>query len=80
MWLSFRTAMMAPRKVTRDQQEAGDLLGPAERIVQHVAGEELQEDDEGKRPEYAQDQRIVPLVAGQVFVLGVNQVGDRTIP
>jgi hypothetical protein len=28
-----------------------DLLGPGQAVIEHIAREKLQEDDEGKRPE-----------------------------
>src|SRR4249919_3882217 len=33
------------------QAITGDLLGPGQAVIEHIAREKLQEDDEGKRPE-----------------------------
>ena len=41
-----------------DQQIARDLLGPAERVVEHIAREELQKNDEGQDPEQHDDGRV----------------------
>src|SRR6476659_6063845 len=44
------------------QAVACDLLGPGEAVVEHVACEELQEDDEGERPEYGEHQPVFGMM------------------
>src|SRR5436190_3284048 len=57
------------------QAVAGDLLGPGEAVVQDVAGEELQEDDETERPEQRESQPILGIMLDLDFrVLDVDQM------
>src|SRR5262249_49892992 len=44
------------------QTVARDLLGPGEAVVEHVAREELQKDDEGERPEEHEGNPIFRIV------------------
>ena len=66
MWLSLAHGHDRAEEGHSDQEITRDLLGPAERIVEDVAGEELQEDHDRKRPEDDEDEAVVPPEIGQV--------------
>ena len=63
------------------QAVAGDLLGPGQAVVEDVAGEELQEDDEGERPEQRKRQPVLGVMLDLDFrVLDVDQMLLRLRP
>jgi len=59
----------------RHQAVACDLLGPGQAVVHDVTGEELQEHDEGQRPEQHESDPVLRVVLNDdFFVLGDDQV------
>ena len=48
------------------QEVPGDLLGPGERVVEDVAGKELQKDDDGHGPEEGQGHPVLDPVVRKV--------------
>ena len=71
----LRVTTAPPMKVSAHQAVARDLLGPGQAVVEDVAGEELQEDDEGERPEQHEREPVLRMVLDHdLFVLGDDQV------
>ncbi|MNJ60382.1 hypothetical protein D3C77_561050 [compost metagenome] len=64
-----------------DQAIHRQFLGPGKGVVQHVAGEKLQEDQQGHHPEYAQANPVFRLIAGQVdrVLVGLFEAVDDVV-
>ena len=56
------------------QAIARDLLGPGQAVVEHVAREELQKDDEGERPEHHEGEPVLRVMLDHdLGVFGLDQ-------
>ena len=70
--------MIDPKKTTPNQEVDRDFLGPGEAVVEHVAGEELDEDRKCHGPEHELGNPILDRVAGKIDRLHLlfEGVGD----
>ena len=73
-----RTHMIDPKKTTPNQEVDRDFLGPGEAVVEHVAGEELDEDRQRHGPEHELGDPVLDRVAGKIDRLHLifEGVGD----
>ena len=61
-----RSAAMPPTHISHAEQQAGDLLGPGNRLVQDVAADDLQADDRGLRDHEDRDRPLERAVRGRL--------------
>ena len=67
----------AAEKGDARQKIPGDFLGPGERVVEGIPGEELQEDDDSQDPEEDQGHPILRTIFLEVYLGFVAGPDDR---